>query len=344
MSSGSSTMPIRSRSTQNASILPTSSRQKSSRSAGPGAGRRSRRGRRGRAPLVGRDGFVAPPGRPEVAREPNHLGTDRGVFAVGRLEDPLGVSVSERIVCRILRANRLRAQTAVALACREDDVGQVAFEAIERGLGRGRPLVGRPQRGHGIVLRGGCRPAPSASSIRSTTPGSCSSAVSVWNRPTGRPGRRRRASRAPPRSRLHRLEPLTPRSRVDRPAARTHGRVAGRGHRRAGTPTSAGPTHRPAARSREPHRVELLEHEVAIDLLVAGEIGRPQAPNTPPHSSMKASRADGRRLSGRASARRIGGRRSTSRRPARARRTRRGTPGRCRGTRASPKSRGDAHR
>ena len=72
----------------------------------------------------------------------------------------------------------------------QDDVAEVALERVERVAGRGRGGdQARQDRGHGRVGRGGVLGRRQRLVDELVDAGSCSSAVSVWNRrPAGRPG------------------------------------------------------------------------------------------------------------------------------------------------------------
>ena len=139
-----------------------------------------------------------------------------------------GVRVSERIVWRIFAANSVAPEAALALARRQDDVAQVG---LERGRGRPRAVGGR-----GSQARldrgdaGSVGAAPSAARQRVgdelLDAGSCFSAVSVWNRPTGRPACADERCRAPRRARPAASRGARPSTPADRPAARTRGRCS----------------------------------------------------------------------------------------------------------------------
>ena len=334
MSIGSSTRPMRSRSVQNASIRAFSARQKSSSSAGPDARPRWRRGRRGRAR----------PRRPGPARRARQTGhrsrASRTISArtaansrsaAARIRS--GVNASERIVWRIFRANSSRAEPSVALARRQDAHREGALEGGERGLARGRGRVEpRPDARHRRVV-GAASAAARASSISSPTPGSWSSAVSVWNRPTGRPssGADERLAGAV-EERRHPLQPSRRRWPAGRPAARTRGTAAGTGRRPAGTPMSSGfqrsscsssspkrsaaSSPRTSSRSMASSRLSVAGRDGREGRLPAVDEGqpvcRPSAVSIRP-AAVVAVVADGRR-----------------RRPVRARGTRRGSCGRSR--------------
>ena len=89
ISSGSSARPMRSRSRQNASIRAFSARQKSSRSSAAGCSAamasRTPRTSAGSSSAASRS---RAPCRPQLAREPDHLGAHGLVFALGAGQDP----------------------------------------------------------------------------------------------------------------------------------------------------------------------------------------------------------------------------------------------------------------
>ena len=142
------------------------------------------------APSSSGSGRVGAPRRPELAREADHLGADRDVLALGRGQDPL-------------RRERLGAHRVAHLRGEQRPRRggpRPRWRAGRRRAGgsrRRRPRPGRSRprrsrRGSSAAtagsVDGGASAAASASSISSSMPGSCRSAVSVWNRPTGRPG------------------------------------------------------------------------------------------------------------------------------------------------------------
>ena len=192
ISSGSSARPIRSRSRQNASIRAISARQKSSSSSAArvlGGDRvedaADERRRRRRA-----SGGRRAPRRPQLAGEPDHLGPDGHVVALGRPRGSAPASAPSSASCGASsrrtargragprprspgRTTSRRCASNAASAARA--VSAAAREARQHGGDRGSSGGGLGR------ARARRRSAPSI-------PGSCASAVSVWNRETGRPG------------------------------------------------------------------------------------------------------------------------------------------------------------
>ena len=135
-----------------------------------------------------------------------------------------GVSVSERIVWRILAANSSRPRRPSPSLAGRTTSRRWASNAASAAS---RPRRRRPSAGDQRPATAGssrrARAAARASSICSPIPGSWRRAASVWNRPTGRSGRSDQAlpgrvEHAPASPRADRRS--TP---VDRPVARTRG-------------------------------------------------------------------------------------------------------------------------
>ena len=170
-----------------------------------------------------------------------------------------------------LASEQVGAQAAVALACREDFVGQVAFESIERRLGRGRRIVQpRPQLGDGRIgrSRGFRRRERLVDQV--DDPGQLLQrglGLEPADR-TARPGTDERLARRVGHG-LQTLEPL----RDAREPVGQRRELAGEEREEAIAeqvhPRQRVPRIVPQLGLREPHRVELLEHEVAIDGFVA---------------------------------------------------------------------------
>ena len=291
-------MPIRSRSTQNASIRDLLADRSRADRPGPDAGRRSRRGRRGRVPSsVGTGSSPRQVGqRSRASRTISERIAVYSRSAASRIRS--GVSVSERIVCRILRANRSvrPRRPSPSLVGRTSSV-RWRSDRSARPWPRPphRPAAAAARRRPDLWAPPGLAPrAPRRSGRR---PRACSNAVSVWW--NGRPGGRSAptsVSRAPSVTASIALEPLC-HARESIGQRRELTGEAGRGHRRAGTPTSRVPRIVPQLGLREPHRVELLGTRSRSMASSRVRSVAANAPNTPLHSSMNASRADGRRLS-----------------------------------------------
>ena len=255
MSSGSSARPMRSCSRQNASIRAFSARQKSSRSSrrpGARAAIASSTPRTRRASSSGRAAGRPAPGRPQVAGEPDHLGPDGRELAIRPARMRSGVSVSERIVWRILRANSSGPSRASPSLAGRTTSRRCVSKAAERGRRRRR----RPSRGAGRTA------ATAASSAASSACGQrrrrsaprCPAAA----RARSRSGTARPAARGSPTSILARrveqrrqaLEPTGDRRQPLGEGRELAGDAAGRARRRAGTPSRAGSRPPRAARCR----------------------------------------------------------------------------------------------
>ena len=172
---------------QNASIRAFSSRQKSMQVAGGlmHAGDRvedaaDERALLGRAGLSGRHLGQSSPASLTISPRT----ATNSSSAASRIRS--GVSVSERIVWRICGRTD-QPQPALALARGDDDVAKVLREGRSRAAFAAAAAA--PSRGRRAVTAASsdALAAATASSMSSTMPGSCSSAVSAWNRPTGRP-------------------------------------------------------------------------------------------------------------------------------------------------------------
>ena len=227
------------------------------------------------------------PGRPQLARRggPSRPGPPR-TRARPRPGSAPGVSVSERIVWRIFAANSVGAEPALAVARGQDDVAQVG---LERGRAAARAVAAAAvRRGRTAATAGSSsaprpRPAASASAMSSSIPASCLSAVSVWNRPTGRSAHRRRAS---PRAASSTAGSPSSRPAVD--ASRSASGANSRASRvNRPSPSEVDPVERvPGVLAqlglREPRRLELADQQVAVDGVV-GASGRP-SPRTRPAS------------------------------------------------------------
>ena len=200
-----------------------------------------------------------------------------------------GVSVSERIVWRILVANRSRpSRPSPSLAGRTTSRRWVSKPATARARGLGRGGQARLDRGHRWVGR--CarpRAAASASSISAPIPGSCFSAVSVWNRPTGRPASPTSVARAASSTAGQALEA----TRGRRQPVRERRELAGI-QREQPVADQVDPVQRvPRVLAQlgvgEPAGLELADQQVAIDDLVR-RTGRSSPPSSASQRSVKA--------------------------------------------------------
>ena len=142
--------------------------------------------------------------------EPDHLGADGAELALGRARIRSGVSSSERIVWRIFSANS-SAPSRPSPSLR----GSTSSRRWRLEARPSRPARARRRRAAAAATAATAASSASACSAARqrfvgrarSTPGSCSSAFSVWKRATGRPDR-------PPISSIarvdHRRDPLEP--------------------------------------------------------------------------------------------------------------------------------------
>ena len=109
-------------------------------------GRVRRRGDRQRS--------VGQPGRPEVARQPDHLGADGVVLALRPVRDLVRRHLALQRVPQLLREERAT-QPALALAVRQDDIPKMHFErANGRARRPGGRLKSRADRRHPRIVSG----------------------------------------------------------------------------------------------------------------------------------------------------------------------------------------------
>ncbi len=147
--------------------------------------------------VLGGSRFSGSPGRPQIAGEPDHLAANGLVFALGRGEDMFRRQRRRAHRVAHLPGEQVAPEAAIAIACREDDLLEMARQVIERRPSRGRgALEPRPKGDDGRVVRvAKLRPVPRRSGRRRP-------AVARSPSPSGaaRPAaqaRRRRASPSP---------------------------------------------------------------------------------------------------------------------------------------------------
>ncbi len=86
--------------------------------------------------VVGRrQRLVGPPGRPKVAGQSDHLGTDRGVVAIGRLEDVFGGQRRIGEGMTELLGEQVGPEESIAGRVGDDVVSQVGLQASDCSLG-----------------------------------------------------------------------------------------------------------------------------------------------------------------------------------------------------------------
>ena len=252
MSSGSSTMPMRSRSRQNASIRGVLGATEVEQVVGrPGARPRSRRAppRTSATVLVGTR-FAGSPGRPELAREPDHLAADGLVFALGRGQDAFRRQRRRSASCSASCGRTDRAQGGPRHRLPAGRPPEWLRQLVERRPSRSRgALEPRPKGDDGRVVDVRAEASASLDQV--------ADARQLLDRRLGLepPDRPPRPGADERRLRRFRDEGIDSRraarrSPADRPAARTPARAGRTGRRRGGTPRPAGSSDPPGARAR----------------------------------------------------------------------------------------------
>ena len=103
---------------------------------------------------LGGSRFSGSPGRPEIAREPDHLAANGLVFALGRGEDMFRRQRRRAHRVAHLAGEEIAPKAALAIACREDDLLEMARQVVERRPSRSRgALEPRPKGDDGRVVR-----------------------------------------------------------------------------------------------------------------------------------------------------------------------------------------------
>ncbi len=227
-----------------------------------------------RRSVVGGRLAIGAPGRPQLAGDPDHLGPDRDVLALGAFEDPGRAQVGVLEGMAHLRREQLRAEATLALGARQDDVAEMDLQVGEGPSGR---LRGRPeaiQQGGDLRVGGGRRLTRSHGVVDELDdPGQLLEGRLGVEARDGTAGQRPeiRASR-----RDDHRDPLEASGRGGEPVGR-RSELAGEEREDPGAeevdPLERVPGLLAQLRLAEPERVELHQDQVAVDPFLGAQVG-----------------------------------------------------------------------